>query len=58
MTLSRILGILALIATALTTVASLLNAIAPKYAVYALATAAAISAFTEKVTKPASTDGR
>lgn len=56
MSLSRILGILALVATVLTTAASLLNSIAPKYAIYALASAAAISAFTEKVTKPESND--
>ena len=49
MSTSRILGVLALIATALTTLGSLLNTIAPKYAIYALAVSAAISAFTGRV---------
>lgn len=58
MTSSRIFGILALIVSVLTTAATLLDQIAPKYAVYALAAAAAISAFTEKVTKPTNNDQR
>ena len=49
MTPSRIIGILAFIATALTTVASVLETIAPKYAVWALAISAAISAFTGRI---------
>lgn len=49
MSTSRIWSILALIVAALTTLATLLDAIAPKYAVWALAIAAGIAAFTERV---------
>jgi len=46
MTLSQIVGILSFIATVLTFGASFLGSLDPHYAVYALALAAAISAFT------------
>ena len=49
MSISRIIGILALLATALTTGASLVGQIKPQYAVYMLAVAGAINAFTERV---------
>jgi len=47
---SKWLGVAALVASGLITAASFLEAISPKYAVYALAVSAAISAFTEKLT--------
>ncbi len=47
---SKWLGVAAFIASGLVTVGSFLDAINPKYAVYALAVSAAISAFTEKLT--------
>jgi len=46
---SRIIGILSFIATALTFGATLLGQIDPQYSVYALALAAAINAFTGRV---------
>lgn len=49
MNLSLILGRLSLVATAFTTAATFLNYIKPSWAVYAVAVAAAINAFTERV---------
>lgn len=49
MSVSRIFGILALLASALTTAASFLGAIKPQWAIYAVAIAGAINAFTERV---------
>lgn len=49
MDLSRIIGILTFIATGLTFAATYLGQINPDYAVYALAVAAAISAFTGRI---------
>lgn len=48
-TLSRILGILSLIATVLTIAATYLGQIDPQYSVWALAIAGAINAFTGRV---------
>ena len=48
-TLSQVLGILSFFATLLTFGATLLQQIAPQYAIYALALSAAISAFTGRV---------
>ena len=49
MNVSLILGRLSLVATAITTGASFLNYVKPSWAVYALAIAAGINAFTERV---------
>ncbi len=49
MSISRILGILTLLATGLTTVAGLLDSINPKYALLVAGIGAAITAFTERV---------
>lgn len=46
---SRIIAVLSFIATALTFGATMLGQIDPQYAVWALALAAAINAFTERV---------
>lgn len=51
-TVSRLVGILSFIATALTFAATLLGQIDPQYSVYALALAAAINAFTSRVQGP------
>lgn len=48
-TLSRVLGILSLLATILTFAATYLGQIDPQYSVIALAVAAAINAFTGRV---------
>ncbi len=48
-TLSRIIGVLSFIATALTFAATYLGQLDPSYSVYALAFAAAINAFTGRV---------
>lgn len=47
--MSRLLGLLAVIATVCTAAATLLGYVAPEYAVYAVALGAAISAFTERI---------
>ena len=49
-TLSNVVGVLSFIATVLTFGASFLDKFDPHYAVYALAAAAAISAFTGRIT--------
>lgn len=49
-TASNIIGILSFIATVLTFGATFLGQIDPQYAVYALAAAAAINAFTGRIT--------
>lgn len=47
--LSRLIGVLSLIATIAAFAATLLQQLAPEYAIFALALAAAIAAFTEKI---------
>jgi hypothetical protein len=47
--LSRLVGILSLVATISAFAATLLQQLAPEYAVFALALTAAIAAFTEKI---------
>lgn len=51
MTLSKLIGILSFIATILTFGATYLGAIDPHYSVYALAAAAAISAFSKSISE-------
>jgi len=48
-TISRVIGVLSFIATALTFAATLLGQIDPQYSVWALALAAAINAFTGRI---------
>lgn len=49
MNISRLIGILSLIVTVLTTGATLLQAIRPEWAIWALALSAALSSFVERV---------
>lgn len=49
MTISRLLAILSLLVTVLTTGATLLQALRPEWAVWALALSAALSSFVERV---------
>lgn len=49
MNVSLILGRISLVATAITTGATFLNYVKPAWSVYALAIAAALNAFTERV---------
>lgn len=49
MSLSRLIGILSLVATLATTGATVLQIIRPQWAVYALALSGAINAFVERV---------
>jgi hypothetical protein len=55
--MSRVIGILSFVALLLTGLSTLLGAVAPEYTVYALALAAAISAFTERIQGGSSVDG-
>lgn len=49
MSFSRLIGILSLLATIGTTIATMLQAIRPAWAVYALAVSGALNAFVERV---------
>ena len=50
---SKIIGILALVASGLSALAGLLEAVNPKYALIVAAVAGAVAAFTEKLTSSA-----